>query len=453
MKFFQSIRTDCIAILFSTMTCALMSGCASTKMGDPNQLSASYEAAMAGKSDEARNLLKLESGDPFSNFLLACIELTDGNLALSRRYADGFVAANPSVPDGKVLVELIEQRKAYPAEPWLASFAAAWKAGGAPELKAVLNFIERVSSSEQNETCNKWKIPEAFVGKPEELIAALVSNMGCNTEKFTEVCLSQTSPETPIAIKLLALGFLNSELSQSSCKDSKISDDLRERIQTRRREVIEELSHQLKQDMEFPINAIIDQGSKKEEISAMDIEQIEEAVSRPRLSPSPEELYNDYLARFIAVGSQNPYLWASSMAFASDNPFPLFDLKKKVMVTAETASPEVRRRLAEILEKVGRAQVKHKSVLSVMSGINTLRSAAQLKNDKMTEERLDALHHYIRKLYNMRILYATSSSRLWPIRPLMINATEMQVKNEIGVHQQFADVDMPDDFLSLLKIP
>ncbi len=130
IKFFRWNHRSCFAILFLLVACVL-SACASTKGWSSNQSSA-VEAGLAGKSAEVRELLKLEQDDPFSYFLLSCIELSEGNLSLSRLYADKFIATSPLTPDGAVLVELIEERRAYPDEPWLTSFASAWKAAGSP---------------------------------------------------------------------------------------------------------------------------------------------------------------------------------------------------------------------------------------------------------------------------------------------------------------------------------
>jgi len=438
IKYLQST----LAILSLIVVCALMSACTSTKAGNPNQLAA-YEAAMAGKSDEVRALLKLEPGGSFNIFLLACIELSDGNLSLSRVYADRYIVANPYAPDGKVLVELIEERRAYPEEPWLMSFASAWKAAGSPELKEVYDFLER-DHCEESPGCSSWKIPESFVGQPEELIAALDLNLACNEEEFASLCLSKTSPETPIPIRLLALSFLNFE-------DKKISDSLLDQIKQRRNDTINELSDQLPSYMVFPLVAKLDQVSGEETFSSADIDEIERIVSRPKLSPLLLELYDDYLARFIAVGSSTPYMSASGMAILVDTSFFTYKLRTKALATSETASPEVRNRLAAILEKVAKAQIEHKTMVGSLFAIANLHSAASIRKDKREEERLQVLSRYTKKLMDSRILNAAFASRFWPIQPLMINATEMAIENEVGVHQLFSDTDIPAVFMPLFE--
>ncbi|MBA4372625.1 MAG: hypothetical protein C0402_07145 [Thermodesulfovibrio sp.] len=441
--FFKSIFT-------SLVSCALIAGCTTSKNQGANVLTA-YEAAMSNKTEEARKLMKSGHFDSFGSFLLSCLELSDGNMVLARHYADEFIASNPSVPDGKVLVELIEERKAYPDDPWLTSFVDAWKAAGSPELGYIFNLFERPTLAEGNETCKEWNIPEAFVGKPDALIAALDLGIACNTENFVELCLSQTTPETPIAIKLLALTVIDSTLSQSSCNDSGISNEASKRITERRHQVMVELTIQSPEDMAFPLIAILDQVKDKNELSLPDIKLIEEAVARPRLSPSAEQLYKDYLPRYIAVGSKTPYLSASSEAFSVISSLFIYELREKMEETAKTASPELKGRIAAILERIGKAEIKNRTMIGAMLGFNWLRSAALIRDDKVAESHLSSLYTYLMKVFSLPIIYAAGSSSLWPIPSLMVDSTDRRIKDEMAVYQIFADIDIEADLLHLLN--
>jgi hypothetical protein len=445
LRLFHSIYTDCVAILFSIMACALISGCATTRLASSDQFSA-YKAAMAGNLNDARNFLKVSGNDSFSKFLLACIELSEEHLSQARRYVDELIILEPSIPEGKVLRELIEQRKAYSAESWTTSFVAAWRAAGSPRMTVMNDIIERADNEESETICENQKIPDRIISTPEELLGAKVFEFGmlCNTENFVKYCLSPNLSETPVAIKLVALKGLD-----MARNDSNISEDLRKQAEVRKHELTRELSQQLPRDMKFALMAILDQMADQDRFSITDIEHIEEAVSRPLLAPSLKELYDDYLTRFIALGVSNPYLNASSMAF-SVNGILYFGLRAKTIATAEKESPEVRERLATILDKVGSAQLKHGTVIELLMSIGTLYSAAEIRGDKKMEERLMPLSAYLRKLVleNMDI---RNAALFWPIRPLMIDATEVQMKNELGFYQLFTDADLPPVLSEMLK--
>ena len=158
------------------------------------------------------------------------------------------------------------------------------------------------------------KIPEAVIGTQSELLIAVERGLFCDKDKFTELCLTYTSPETPLPIKLLALGWLDYELSISNTECSPISTDILKRDQQLRREIIQEVSIQQPLYVAFAVLNISMEASEDARLSLTDIENLEEAASRPRWAPIPKELYEDYLKRFIALGSSNPQTRARSQS-------------------------------------------------------------------------------------------------------------------------------------------
>ncbi len=220
--------------------------------------------------------------------MLACVELSEGHLSQAKLYADEFIKREPSVADGKVLRELIAQRKADPTESWTHSFASAWRASGSPQM-TIDNFSFSESSCGQADKCEPREIPETMRNAPEELLAAFDYGLVCDSEKFLELCLTYSSSQTPMPIRLLALQWIDLKLSVESAK---LSEHLRSRAKVRKHELIQELALQLPLDMRFPIMAILEETSENEQFSVSQIERIEEAASRPRLAPQTEELYN-----------------------------------------------------------------------------------------------------------------------------------------------------------------
>jgi len=434
----------CRSALFLIIVLATLSGCASTLSVSPNQ-SAAYKAAMSDDVGKARSLLNKDADNSLSTFMLACFELSDGNLPQAEQYADEFITKEPYIADGRVLRELIKQRKANPSEPWTVSYASAWKASGSPQMTVgVYGFIEE--SREPSAKCEPREIPEAIKGTPEEMLVAVDYGFGCDSKKFIELCLSHNSLETPVSIKLLVLTCIDLYYRD---EDTQLSDDLRKRALALKHDLLEELSAKQPQYMSFPIVAILDQTRDTEEFSPTDIDRIEAAVSRPQVSPSMLELYNDYLNRFLALGSEYPYLRARSELIMAAGTGHSWGLRKKILKTAEKGSPEVRERLARVLEKLGKAQLKHGTVIELLFSLSTLYSAEELRGDKSAKEQLKPIYAFASSLVQTQ--NDASPSFFWPIRPLMINSLELAAKNEVAFYQLFADVDTPDELLQLLK--
>jgi len=429
--------------LFLIIALAILSGCANTLSVSPTQ-SAAYKAAMSGDVEKARNILEKNADNSLSTFMLACFELSEGNLPQARRYADEFIANEPYIADGKVLRELIDQRKAYPSEPWTVSYASAWKASGSPQMTVgIYGFIEE--SREPSAKCEPREIPEAIKGTPEEMLVAFDYGFGCDPKKFMELCLSHTAPKTPLSIKLLALGCIDLYYSDET---TEFSEDLRKRVLSGKHDLLEELSAKQPQYMAFPIVAILDQTRDTEEFSPLAIDRLEEAVSRPLIAPSRIELYDDYLTRFLALNEENPYLNAYSQVIMAEGTGS-WGLRRKILKTAEKGTPEVKKRLARVLEKLGKAQVRRGTVIELLLSFSTLYSAEELRGDKSAQEQLRPIHVFASSL--VQIQNDASPSFFWPIRPLMINSLELAAKNEIAFYQLFADADMPDELLQLLK--
>ncbi len=119
------------------------------------------------------------------------------------------------------------------------------------------------------------------------------------------------------------------------------------------------------------------------------------------------------------------------------------------MATAEKGSPEIRQRLATVSEKLGIAELKHGTLIEVLFSIPMLYSAAEIRGDKIAQERIRKIHQFCEKLVfagDPKIVIFS-----WPILPLIADASLMSAKNEIAFSQLFAGVNTPDEFLLLLK--
>ena len=444
IKFIPSILNPA-RVSFLLIIASLLSACASTDSASPHQIAA-YEAASAGKINEARKLLGDDSRNSLTTFMLSCLELSEGNLVQARQYADEFVASEPNVSDGMVLRELIANRKAYPKEPWLLSFVAAWKAAGSPTMTDIINMFYPQCDKAMKK-CEPREIPETIRSTPDEMLAAFEYGLDCDSEKFVELCLTHTLANTPVPIRLVALNWLDIKLSVHG---TELSDELRERALMRQKEVIHELSIDLPQDMNFAIMDVLNKVSDNDRFSAENVEDIEKAVSRHKLAILPIDVYKEYLKRFISLGTQLPYLNASVTAFDVDDISYLIKLKKKALATAETASPEIKDRLAALLWRVGKAQVRHGTLVELLSSVSILHAVSEIRGDKV-EMHGKAVAEFGSRLVQTFSTNATSAAYLWPILPLMAESTEYRIRNEIAFYQLFADIDYPPEVLVLLR--
>jgi hypothetical protein len=195
---------------------------------------------------------------------------------------------------------------------------------------------------------------------------------------------------------------------------------------------------------------LLDQISPNEGFSLNDIERLEDVVSRPRLAPLRYELYSRYLKRYIGFGAHNPHFNASSMVSLADNNSFSIALKKKALATAETASPEIRKRIADVLEKVGRAHLQRRTIIDFLWSIAVLNSAANIRDDKILEEHVKAMHTLSSKLFNTLTISAFGASYLWPIRQLVIDSIELSMEDEIGIYQILTGLEIPADLSQVL---
>jgi hypothetical protein len=186
----------------------LAGGCAATR-AEKQALGAAYsDLLMEGDTASARERLQPVRDIYDKLFLMACAELTDGNLDKAKRYAQRMVEMKPKVPDGKVLLGLVERRIAHPEESWVVSFATAWREVGSPEFTVGDDILD---CSAINECSVKYQNAyNSAKGTPDELLMADMLGI-INTRapaKTIELSLKYSETDAPLEIRVFALSKL-----------------------------------------------------------------------------------------------------------------------------------------------------------------------------------------------------------------------------------------------------
>jgi hypothetical protein len=406
-----------------------------------------YLYLMDNDTEKARVNLDKAKDNYIKKFLLASIELTEGNLEIAKHHAEGIITANKDIPDGKVLLNLIERRNSFPDERWSHSYAMAWREAGSPELKVMAEFSRADWPSSDDYERDKENEKEAIKCTPDNLLVSYGANLGCENKEDFENFLGQISPNLPLEIKLLLLRHLDCEY----CLTNKfeISDELKQKIRGKRYEIIHHLSAELPSDMKFAIMDVLELSPKEGPFSLKDIEILEKAVSRQRLAPPKHELFSIYLKHYKLLGEKNPYFYAYTAANVTDFHFIFVNFTKKITASAENASPHMKKRLADILEKLGLAYLKRRMVLDLFSGIYLINSAYKIRGDEEAENRLKKESIPVRNILNAASLSA--SSVIWPITPLMIDTIKFQMKDELGYYLLLTGEEMPEGISELIN--
>lgn len=424
-------------------------GCSLSKPIRKNQALA-FGSLWEGEPEKAREHLDNAHDNYVTKFLLISLELSEGNLEKAEYYAEQFIADHKDIPDGKVLLNLVHRRKSFPDERWVNSYAIAWRDAGSPKLKVIEEFYNDYWWNTENQDYQDYR-KEISVCTFDYLLISYGISSDCDNKKDFEDFLGQINSDLPLEIKLLLLNYLDYD---GFLPDSfEITDELKQKVKRKQSDIIHQLSIELPSDMEFAIIDILKQSPDEEPLSTHQIQMLEKAVSRKRLAPPKHELYSLYLKRYQSLGSKNPHFDAYIAAGMSDSFLLSSNLRKRIEASSENASPQMKKRLANILEEVGKAYLKTKVLINFLVGISILPSAYKISGDEKAEEHLKEAFNTIKNTLQIVTSTHASSVIILPITPLMIDAIEFHVKNEIGFYLLLTGEEMPDVISGIINEP
>ena len=408
-----------------------------------------YSHLWEQETAKARKYIDAAHDNYVKKFLLVSLELSEGNLEKAEYYAEQFIADHKDIPDGKVLLNLVQRRKSFPDERWVYSYAEAWRKAGSPRLKVIEEFLKDYDWNIEEDDCEDYRkdIPVCTF----DYLLTSYGNSGCDNRKDFEDFLGQIKPDVPLEIKLLVLYFLDSDVS---LPDSfVISDELKQEIKRKRREIIHWLAIEFPSYMGFEIIDILEQSPEAETLSIKEIEMLEKAVARKRLSVSRDEIYSLYLKQYQYLGNKTPYHDAYIAAGMADHVLLFSNLRSKIDASAETATTQMKKRLSNILEEAGKAYLKRKAVIDILLGVGALYDAYRIRGDKEAEKSLkEASIAFKENIFNVHSFFAGSIEFL-PVAPLIIDTIEFKVRDEIGFYLLLTGEEMPKILSELINEP
>ena len=430
--------------LLLLITFLLLSSCSHlSKTVQPEHTSA-YIALYNNQTDKARNLLNSTKDDSMKLFLFSSLELSEGNIEASKNYAIKLTNEYEDCPEGKILLNLIERREENPNESWINAYTLAYKEAGSPELDFPLNIVFATNWVKAKIECdNKLEIPGTIRNTPKGLLLAYEKKMfSCNANEYFELLLN-TYSEMPYEIKL----FIYNEFYTWHYNKSNITDEVKKRSESKKIELIKELSNEEPSYMYFAITDILEQAPNDGPLLENEIAMLEKAVSRNHFfKPSRYDLFNYYLTLFKELNVDNPY---SSAAEVTNSAYPVFpvNLLSKITESTKDADEQTKERFAKILEKTSKAILKGRTLMDYTIGSLLLRRASNLRDDKELEAIANEMFRFSHKL----TFLSSSTSLYWPITPLLNESISLSMKDEIGFMLTFTGEKIPENISHLIN--
>jgi hypothetical protein len=234
---------------------------------EERKLDAAYtELMITGDTSNARMKLEpLKSGYE-KLFLMACIELADGNMDKARAHAKRLVDMKPDDMDGIILAGLIDRRISHPEESWMDSYLTAWKAQGSPNLIILNSILPRSCDCSDVDYISAL---EAAKGTPDELLLSYWTDRWDDPAKRLELTLKYSGPDMPLEIRLFALSIINYQYKN-------VSGDLRQNAIARRLALINQLAKELPSIMLYELYILLEDTSEKEFFDDAEITRLED---------------------------------------------------------------------------------------------------------------------------------------------------------------------------------
>lgn len=415
---------------------------AATKAEDQTLHDAYLELMVTGDTVKARTKLEQVGSGYEKLFLMACIELTEGSLDKAGDYAKQLVHMKPDVPDWEILAGLIKRRMSHPEEAWVDSFIAVWKAQGSPELSMNDSFF--IWSMIDGTSLDVDSVPalKAVQGTPDELLVSYAIDNSYDPAKQLELALKYSGQDMPLEIRLFALSVMDIHYEN-------VAGDLRERTGVRRLELVRQLAGEFPSLMIYDLYVLLEETSGTDTFDEAEITRLENIVKKRKLSLSRAALYDMYKRRFEKLGMPGLFYQASS----ANHAYTIFAtnlVREKFKATAEAADNKVKLRLAEILEKIGLAHIRQKTLFDLIFGRVLLHDSAGLNADGEAVNYMDDINAFTDE-FTITIISRANATFYWPIRPLFNEAVEQSMEDEIKYGMLFSDKPMPEALTRLLK--
>ncbi len=450
----------------------LAGGCAATRAERQALGSAYSDLLMEGDTARARERLEPVRDIYDKLFLMACAELTDGNLDKAKSYAERMVEMKPKIPDGRVLLGLVNRRIAHPDESWVVAFATAWKeASDSEDFDGLSDFYEKYSSAIESARTEKYQAAyEASKGTPDELLMAHAMGLMNGSAESIELALKYSKPDAPLEIRLLALSeippltYLDSEVGYEYIK---LSPELIKKAKTRTSELRRQLSAEFPDLMIYDLASLMEDIHDKEILEVADIVRLEEISKKDKFSLTLNELYNLFNARFSGLGLSNAHFEVLDAALTVTTTY-VMSPRGIVIDTAAGAPEDKRLRLADILDNIGKAQVRQGETIFLFTGFayisvanyvracrGNVETCAEEEPEKVEALSQDKEHDALRLLRSPVAKAVKSTAPMatfsWPIRALNGEAIQRSTKNEVEYFLLFADKPMPQEIEQYLK--
>jgi hypothetical protein len=380
------------------------------------------ELARRGETVQARRLLvsASDAGSPGALFVLASIELEEGNLEAVSRTLARLRTLDPQAPEGLVLSKLLDARHRAPQEAWTDALISAWNEAGRPRQSGPA-----------------WLAP---TGPPSRLDPAIIAGLGDTSDallvRFAEA-LGESAQlvgsalsvadgaEQPFAVQLAALAVLS---------NGKLAEPKRAQAHAAARRILAQLSRA------HPDNGYLCAGvvlgvptDSTAPLSAADVASLEGAVKQPVFDLSIRPIFVAFRDAYQRVdpGQASSRAWSEMVGVLPLGIHVAFS--KRV---AATTDPELRARAWAALDAARARLGVGRSLLERMIGVSLQMKAAQFRGDAAA---YDAAVKTKDRLQGLIASMAAFTEYGWPIASFWRDWLDRSSQDEVALAKRLAE--------------
>jgi hypothetical protein len=328
-------------------------------------------AMMRNDVDKARALLASCPESPKKLLVLATLELNEGRPERASDLARRLLLLRPDARDARLLAALARGRLARPREPWRDAMIRSLKEIAADPGEGFV-MDDAVSSIRRD------GLPKVSdIAGPDGFILRVARRSEISTESLRLEALSYATVEAPFVAQWAALSLLYD-------KNRIHSDDLE--ATEARRALLARMVKEHPENVHLRLAAVIDGPDDKpfrmEDLDAAGIALSgkDASLSLGIISTAIETVYE----RFDPASAWEA-AWGDTFGIYPDETRMTFLNRTKA--TADSQSPEIRKKLALVTEKYGRMLFDQPALIDSGFGISLLALAARISgNEKLAEE-------------------------------------------------------------------
>lgn len=407
-------------IIWAVFIAALIAGAVLRKISDgPARLPSDDPAAvfavrgeLSSARTEIQRRLATKPRDPEALFVLACIELEEGNIPAARDAARRLAQGEPEAPESLVLPLLIEEREQHPEASWTDAMLAAHKRSG-PTARWVSLFPRSFQFRGQvsNEQLDALPAPERL------LIEYALSH---SSDRLERLALEVVTKELTVPQALVA----HRVLVEAKPPRKAEADALLQRL--------------VETDPDFAyleLSRAFEGTPKDAAFSEEEVARLETLIGDGHRWPGVD-IYEAFKQAVAMVDA--PAAHAAAFDATQDiAPLPSVLISRRARATAASGSPELKLRLGKSLTSFGRGLSRGGTLFEQALASLYLFLASELLGDEALRAEAKSAFLDSEAMHEKTAYFWFVSG--WPIASLQRDITDRKMSDEMGILRQLME--------------